>query len=59
MKATVFYQGWKICLNRKPIPVRCHDFDAVHEDYDLGDDRYFTAPSVEAAIEVIDHWEER
>lgn len=59
MKADVFYRKWRISLNRKPIPIRCYDYDAVHEDYDGPEDnRYFTAPGVEAAIQIIDQWEE-
>ena len=58
MDAEMKYKGYTITHNPKPIPVRSHDYDFVHEDYDgYGDPRCGTAASVEAAKEEIDEIE--
>lgn len=53
------YKGWKIWYHPPPIPDRRFDWSAVHEDYDGdGDDRCFSAGSVEEAMCEIDEREE-
>ena len=56
------YKDWIIIYNPKPIPIKAHDYDVVHEDYDYmpgsGDRKYFTTNSVINAKEIIDSWEE-
>lgn len=47
---------WKFFFDKKPIPIRHHDWEAVHNEYDgapdANDDRYVTAGSLEAVIEL-------
>ena len=54
------YKDWIIQHNPKPIPIRTHDWDAFHEDYDgaidSGDTRSFTAPTKSEAKALILEW---
>jgi len=46
----IIYKEWIITHQPKPIPIRCHDYNAVHYQYDGPEDsRCFTAGSVEDA----------
>lgn len=50
-------EGWSITYNPKPIPVRCHDYDFVHDNYDGadgGNGLCGTASSIDDAIEQIE-----
>ena len=51
------YLSWVITFNPKPIPVRTHDYDAVHPDYDGcdgGNGLYVTGESVDDCKKQID-----
>ena len=54
------YKKWNIEYNPKPIPIRTHDWDVEHDDYDgePGSDLYFTAESCEDALREIKSLEE-
>lgn len=61
MKIDVYYKGWGIKYNPKPIPTNIYDFDVVHEDYDgapdANDNRFFATESIESAKLLIDSWD--
>lgn len=51
----MMYRGFEITHDPKPIPIREHDWDWAHEEYDgPGDRRCGTAASPEAARAAID-----
>ena len=51
------YRGWLIEKNPKPIPLRSHDWDCVHRDYDGPDDnRCLTAGSFIDALSAVDDY---
>ena len=51
---------WTITYNPKPIPDRRHDYDVVHDDYDIDrPELYFTAESKEDAQNEIDYLEDQ
>ena len=51
----VEYRGYTIRFNPPPIPIRSHDWEFVHVDYDGPEDsRIGTASSVDAAKSEID-----
>ena len=53
-----YYKMWEITYICPPIPVRNHDYQATHFDYDGPEDgRCFTGPSVESLKAEIDEWE--
>jgi hypothetical protein len=45
--------GWHIELNKKPIPVRSHDYDYWHDDIDEDNQLYGTAASRHEAADMI------
>ena len=53
------YGSWTIEHNPKPIPVRCWDWDYVHDEYDPEDDPEMcgNAGSLEEAMQMIDEHE--
>ena len=51
----IIYKEWIITHDPKPIPIRWHDYNVVHYEYDGPEDRQcFTARSVEDAKRRID-----
>ncbi len=60
------YKDFEIIYYPKPIPIRSHDWEAVHDDYDGCDDgeynihdhRFFTAGSVDDLKIIINEWYE-
>jgi len=53
------YRNWTITYDPPPIPVRLHDYCAVHDDYDGPEDgRCLTAMSIEEAKQLIDELED-
>jgi hypothetical protein len=56
----IYYKGWDIRYNSKPIPTNIYDYDVLHEDYDgssdSNDNRFFTTESIESAKLLIDEW---
>ena len=58
---TTRHRNWTITYNPKPGVRRVYDYDAVHDDYDGAEDsrdvRFFSAPSLEIAIEEINDLE--
>lgn len=49
------YRGYIITHNPKPIPLRAHDYDYVHDEYDgPDDDRCGSEASVEECKAAID-----
>ena len=54
------YKGWHITYSPKSIPVRQHDWEAVHDDYDgPPDNRCVTGKSMKDVVEQIDAIEEK
>lgn len=52
------YKEWTIEFNKKSIPTKKFDFEAVHEDYDGENDLFFYCESEEEAKKEIDYREE-
>ena len=48
------YGKWLIEYDPKPIGERRHDYDVTHDDYDDTNGLYFTAGSVEEAMDEIE-----